>query len=87
MNEEQIKEVTTMAAAFMTKAEIAAVMEFEDAVLASDVFVRAFDAGYLHSKFKVQKSVVDLAQAGSSPAQTMAAKMMTEVPISDIFNG
>ena len=78
----ELQEVSAMAAVFFTPKQIAIALEFEldDFVNAclengSDCY-NAFEGGRLKSEYEVRKSVMQLAKAGSSPAQTMALEMI-----------
>ena len=73
-----------------TKEEIAVILEVDPAELAvllqdqdHPVF-RAFQRGRLKREAEVRKGIFDLAQNGSSPAQTFAMKLIENAKANDL---
>ncbi len=85
LTEEQLAEVEAFGAAFMKPEEIAVIMELEPVGLRaaiedqSSAVAKAYKKGFLSSKFQVNRKIVDLAKAGSSPAQAMANKLIQDI--------
>lgn len=84
LNEEQLKEVTKLAALCFTPREIAIMLELPAAdfiqeceIEGSDCY-NAFYSGRLQSEVDLRTSIFKLAKSGSSPAQTMAMDMMKQ---------
>ena len=89
-NESFITEVETYASLMFTKEEIAVILEVDPSelkVLLKDqdnpVF-RAFQRGRLKREAEVRKGIFDLAQNGSSPAQTFAMKLIDNAKANDV---
>ena len=73
-----------------SKEEIAVILEVDPAELAvllqdqdNPVF-RAFQRGRLKREAEVRKGIFDLAQNGSSPAQTFAMKLIDNAKANDV---
>lgn len=73
-----------------TKEEIAVILEVDPASLISllqdqdnSVF-KAFQKGRLKREAEVRKGIFDLAQNGSSPAQTFAMKLIENAKANDV---
>ena len=73
-----------------SKEEIAVILEIDPAELAvllqdqdNPVF-RAFQRGRLKREAEVRKGIFDLAQNGSSPAQTFAMKLIENAKANDL---
>lgn len=84
-SEEQLNEITQHAANLLKPSEICIVMgikkEFFMAQLKdldSQVH-KAYYKGYLLTKSEINHSVITLAKSGSSPAQTMAGKFISDI--------
>ena len=89
-NESFITEVETYASLMFSKEEIAVILEIDPAELAillqdqdNPVF-RAFQRGRLKREAEVRKGIFDLAQNGSSPAQTFAMKLIENAKANDL---
>jgi hypothetical protein len=73
LSEEQIKEVEALAELFFSPEEI----QLISGVQAEDPdFKKAYQRGNLKSEAEIRKSIIQLAKDGSSPAQTLAWKMV-----------
>lgn len=73
LSDEQLKEIEDLAACFFTQEEIQEITGIEEA---SKEFKKAMRKGHLLSEYRLRKSIIDLASDGSSPAQTLAVKML-----------
>ena len=89
-NESFITEVEQYASLMFSKEEIAVILEVDPAELVvllqdhdNQVF-RAFQRGRLKREAEVRKGIFDLAQNGSSPAQTFAMKIIENAKMDDI---
>ena len=89
-NESFITEVETYASLMFSKEEIAVILEVDPAELAvllqdqdNPVF-RAFQRGRLKREAEVRKGIFDLAQNGSSPAQSFAMKLIDNAKANDV---
>ena len=89
-NDSFITEVETYASLMFSKEEIAVILEVDPAELAvllqdqeNPVF-RAFQRGRLKREAEVRKGIFDLAQNGSSPAQTFAMKLIENAKANDL---
>ncbi len=89
-NDSFITEVETYASLMFSKDEIAVILEVDPAELAvllqdqdNPVF-RAFQRGRLKREAEVRKGIFDLAQNGSSPAQTFAMKLIENAKANDL---
>ena len=89
-NESFITEVETYASLMFSKDEIAVILEVDPAELAvllqdqdNPVF-RSFQRGRLKREAEVRKGIFDLAQNGSSPAQTFAMKLIENAKANDL---
>ncbi|AWW31840.1 hypothetical protein DN752_17825 [Echinicola strongylocentroti] len=76
VNEEQLEEVEELAGCFFTEEEILEIIGLETA---NQAIRRAIRKGLLKQEAALRKSIIDLAVAGSSPAQTLAFKMLESV--------
>jgi hypothetical protein len=89
-NESFITEVEQYASLMFTKSEIAVIMEIDPAELVvllqdhDNQAFRAFQRGRLKREAEVRKGIFDLAQNGSSPAQTFAMKIIENSKMDDI---
>ena len=89
-NESFITEVETYASLMFSKEEIAVILEVDPVKLVdlledqdNPVF-RAFQRGRLKREAEVRKGIFDLAQNGSSPAQTFAMKLIDNAKANDL---
>ncbi len=89
LTEEQLEQLEDLAAACMKTREICMIMELDhDEFMndlkdtASPVFI-AHQKGFLTTKYLVNKKLIDLAKAGSSPAQTASIKLILEKELED----
>ena len=89
-NDSFITEVEIYASLMFSKEEIAVILEVDPvelAVLLQDqdnpVF-RAFRRGRLKREAEIRKGIFDLAQNGSSPAQTFAMKLIENAKANDL---
>ena len=89
-NESFITEVETYASLMFSKEEIAVILEVDPVQLVdlledqdNHVF-RAFQRGRLKREAEVRKGIFDLAQNGSSPAQTFAMKLIDNAKANDV---
>jgi len=89
-NESFITEVETYASLMFTKEEIAVIMEIDPAELVvllqdqDNKAFRAFQRGRLKREAEIRKGIFDLAQNGSSPAQTFAMKLIENAKANDL---
>jgi len=87
---EQLSEITSLAEVFFTPKEIAMILEVDPQEFidicndAGTEVGKAFNKGKLMSEFKVRKSIVQLANSGSSPAQAMVLEMMKQQKINQL---
>ena len=89
-NESFISEVETYASLMFSKEEIAVILEVDPVQLVdlledqdNPVF-RAFQRGRLKREAEIRKGIFDLAQNGSSPAQTFAMKLIENAKANDL---
>jgi hypothetical protein len=73
LNEEMIKEIEELAELFFTADEV---QEITGADPLSTQFKKAYRRGSLKSEAEIRKAIIQLAKDGSSPAQTLAWKMV-----------
>jgi len=85
-----LTDLESYAALMFNRSEIAVIMEVDTAELAellsetqSPAF-RAFQRGRLKREAELRKGIFDLAQNGSSPAQTMAIKLIENAKADDL---
>ena len=89
-NESFITEVETYASLMFSKEEIAVILEVDPVQLfdlledQDNPVFRAFQRGRLKREAEVRKGIFDLAQNGSSPAQTFAMKLIDNAKANDI---
>ena len=82
IKEEELAEIGKLAAVFYTPKQIALILELPVAEFVEacseegTVCFNAFFGGRLKSEYEVRAAVVQLAKAGSSPAQTMAMQLL-----------
>lgn len=73
LTEEQQKEIEELAGYFFTEDEVSEISGVEKSERG---FKKAFRKGNLLAEAELRKSIMELAKAGSSPAQTLAWKML-----------
>lgn len=92
LTKEQLNEVTEWAMALFSPKEIALIMELDELAFAQAIAAKQGDIykhymkGRLISEGKIKKAVINLAESGSSPAQTLALKMIEEIKIDEQFD-
>ncbi|MEI7982349.1 MAG: hypothetical protein WCI71_11900 [Bacteroidota bacterium] len=85
-----ITEVETYASLMFTKEEIAIILEVDPAELVTlleyqeGLVFKAFQRGRLKREAEVRKGIFDLAQNGSSPAQSFAMKLIENAKANDL---
>jgi hypothetical protein len=90
LNESFITEVETYASLMFTKEEIAVILEVDPVELnlllqeQDHPVFKAFQKGRLKREAEVRKGIFDLAQNGSSPAQTFAMKLIENAKAGDL---
>jgi len=89
-NESFLSDLESYSALMFARHEIAVIMEVDPAELSellretqSPAF-RAFQRGRLKREAELRKGIFDLAQNGSSPAQTMAIKLIENAKADDL---
>lgn len=81
---EQIDQVKELASVFFTPKEIAVILEFDELEFVRDcqdessMIGKAFLGGKLQSELKIRKSIIQLANSGSSPAQAMSLDIIKQ---------
>jgi hypothetical protein len=89
-NESFIAEVETYASLMFTKEEIAVILEVDPGELITllqdqdNPVFRSFQRGRLKREAEVRKGIFDLAQNGSSPAQSFAMKLIENAKANDL---
>jgi hypothetical protein len=73
LNEEQQSEIEELAGYFFTEDEVE---EISGISKNAQGFKKAFRKGSLIAEAEIRKSIIELAKAGSSPAQTLAWRML-----------
>lgn len=73
LDEEQINEVEELAGLFFTEDEI---REITGLTKNTPEFAKAMRRGQLKEEAAIRKGIMELAKAGSSPAQTLAWKLI-----------
>ncbi len=86
---EQKAEIETMGSLFFCYRDVAIFLQLDPVKFiecvsdqTSEAFI-AYERGRLKSELEVRKSVVDLAKRGSSQAQEMVLKYITDIKISN----
>ncbi len=74
---EQLIEVEEFASYFFTIEEVSKITGITDTT--SRAFKDAYDKGKLKSEAELRKAIIQTAKDGSSPAQTMAYKMLEKL--------
>lgn len=81
---EELAEVENLAGLFFSPREISVMMEFDADEINEHLdsrqgdFYRAFQKGRLQNEVDLRKAIMQLARAGSSPAQTMAMDLLNK---------
>ena len=89
-SESFLAEVESYAALMFTREEIAVILEVDTSELVALLqdqqtpASKAFQRGRLKREAEVRKGIFDLAQNGSSPAQTFAMKLIENAKSSDL---
>ncbi len=86
LSEEDLKQITSLAALFFSPREIATMLEldegdFNEACIGPTFYAKiytAFQSGRLQSEVDLRTSIMKLAKSGSSPAQTMALDLLNK---------
>jgi hypothetical protein len=90
LSESFITEVETYASLMFSKQEIAVILEVDPSELVvvlqdqDNSAFKAFQRGRLRREAEVRKGIFDLAQNGSSPAQTFAMKLIENAKAGDL---
>lgn len=80
--EEELAELTNLGAVFFSAEQCAILLEKDAQVLAAELkdpeapSYKAYQKGFLQSLYAVRKNTIEMAKNGSSPAQTMAEKLV-----------
>lgn len=88
-SENELTQIEEWASCYMTTPEIAKIMEvepYEFGILAGRMgnpIQKAIERGQLKSKAAINKSIVEMASRGSSPAQQLAKKMELDLKIAN----
>jgi len=84
LTDEQLKEVESLAELFFSPGDIAIILEVDQecfiraiATQYSEIY-KAYNKGQLLGESKIRKSVMELAENGSSPAQTLMLQLKKE---------
>ena len=90
MDNAQLSDLETYASLMFTKNEIAVIMEMDPHDLSDKIgdpqspAGKAFQRGRLKREAELRKGIFDLAQNGSSPAQTLALKLVENAKAEDL---
>ncbi len=90
LNEALLSDMETYASLMFTKGEIALIMEVDPRDLSELIddpqspAGKAFQRGRLKREAELRKGIFDLAQNGSSPAQTLALKLVENAKADDL---
>lgn len=83
-----LAEIENYAALMFTKKEIAVILELDEKqfcdLLEQDRPQKAFQRGRLKKEAEIRNSIFDLAQNGSSPAQSFAIKLIENAKMDDL---
>lgn len=92
LSEEQLKQVTEWAQMLFTPEEIAIVLQVDTGKMQDNINSRqglvyaAYKRGQLLTIGKIRKAIIELAESGSSPAQTLAMSMIENLQIDERIN-
>lgn len=84
INQEILDQVKELAGCFFTEKQIAEFLEIEFSFFMEcmeqdeNPLRRAFFEGWMQAEFDLRKCILQLAKAGSSPAQTMASDILNK---------
>lgn len=86
---EQLKEVEDYAGCLFTPGEIAIIMGFDvescqGLLIENKEFKNAYQRGKLISEAAIRKSIIELAQKGSGPAQVLAMQLFDKLRLNEI---
>ena len=89
LNEKFLEDLEAYASLMFTKAEIAIILEIPlpkmmEALADHPASLGAFQKGRLKMEALIRKGIFDLAQNGSSPAQTFAMKLIENAKADDL---
>ncbi len=90
VTEEELKTLEELGGALMSPKEIAIVMEWDlsdfraNLTDPSSLVYKSYYKGYFTSKAAINKSIVEHASNGSSPAQTEALKLIKNIEIENV---
>ena len=89
LNEKFLEDLETYASLMFTKSEIAIILEIPaqtllEAIADNPAILAAFQRGRLKREAEIRKGIFDLAQNGSSPAQTFAMKLIENAKADDL---
>ena len=89
LNDKFLEDLETYASLMFTKSEIAIILEIPEQLLIEALSdhpasLVAFQRGRLKREAEVRKGIFDLAQNGSSPAQTFAMKLIENAKADDL---
>ena len=89
LNDKFLEDLETYASLMFTKSEIAIILEIPEQRLIEALSdhppsLIAFQRGRLKREAEVRKGIFDLAQNGSSPAQTFAMKLIENAKADDL---
>ncbi len=89
-NESFLSDLESYSSLMFSRNEIAVIMELDPVELSEllrdtqSLAFRAFQRGRLKREAELRKGIFDLAQNGSSPAQTMAIKLIENAKADDL---
>lgn len=89
LTEEQLEEIKKLAASCMKTHEICIIMQIKHAAFKEELenpnspVFQAHQSGFLQTKYELQKKMIDLAKAGSSPAQAASIKLIQDKEIAE----
>ena len=88
MTTQLMKDIEQYSSLMFTKAEIAEILEipsdaFMELLEKDEEALKAFRKGRLVQEAKLRKAIFDLADNGSSPAQTLANSMIIDAKMND----
>lgn len=84
ITEQESAEIVNLSALFFSPREISIMLELDPEQVLEEMdrnkgtFYRSFQKGRLQSEVDLRKAIMQLARAGSSPAQTMAMNLFKE---------
>lgn len=91
LTEDQLKELEDLAAVWFTIEEIATILQVDKLDLSTHIFrtpaseaSKAFNRGRLRSEAETRAAVFKAAADGSSPAQTLALKIIADTKLKEL---